>query len=64
MQELTEEQQKALKGCCTQGCVITYGDFVATWLWTVDALVRVLTLGQGKVTLKNGQIVLWDGCIR
>ena len=63
MQMLTDEQQRAMSGQA--------GDFAPPrsgigdlWLAALDALVRILTLGRGRVTKTRSGPIHWDGVIR
>ena len=63
MQVLTDEQRCAMNGR-TGGFAPprpTLGDL---WLAALDALVRILTLGRGRVTKARSGPIHWDGVIR
>lgn len=64
MQMLTEEQRKAFEGRGERGCLPPNGGRRGLWTLVVDAIVRVLTLGDGQVVRKNGRIVHWDGVVK
>ena len=63
MQVLTDEQRRAMDG--RAGGFVpprpTLGDL---WLAAVDVLVRILTLGRGRVEKTRSSPVHWDGVIR
>ena len=63
MQVLTDEQRRAMDG--RAGGLApprpTLGD---VWLAALDVLVRILTLGRGRVVKTRFGPVHWDGVIR
>ena len=46
------------------GCVSPRPTIGDAWLRVLDALVRVLTLGKGRVCRAPGRIVNWTGELR
>jgi len=64
MQVLSDEQRKSME--CTGGVVGPMPNPVGrAWIAILDALVRVLTLGRGRVIVVNHRApVKWDGVIR
>ena len=63
MQMLTDEQRRAMRG--QEGGFAPprprLGDL---WLAVVDVLVRILTLGRGRVVKTRSGPIRWDGVIR
>lgn len=63
MQMLTDEQRRAMDGRA--------GSFApprptlgGLWLATLDVLMRILTVGRGRVTKTRSAPICWDGAIR
>ena len=63
MQVLTDEQQRAMSGR-TGGFAPPRPGLGDLWLVAVDALVRILTLGRGRVVKARSGPIYWDGVIR
>jgi len=64
MQVLTDEQRKKMG--CTGGVVGPMPNPVGrAWIAILDAIVRVLTLGRGRViTTGHRAPIRWDGVIK
>ena len=63
MQMLTDEQRRAMDGR-VGGFSPTRPELGDLWLAAVDALVRILTLGRGRVVKAPSGPIYWDGVIR
>lgn len=64
MQMLTDEQRRAMDGQAG-GFVPPRPRLGDLWLAVVDVLVRILTLGRGRVMKVNRSgPIRWDGVIR
>ena len=63
MQVLTDEQRRAMSGL-TGGFAPTRPGLGDLWLAAVDTLVRILTLGRGRVVKTRSRPIYWDGVIR
>ena len=63
MQMLTEEQRRAMDGRAGGFAPPrpTLGDL---WLTALDVLVRILTLGRGRVAKTRSGPIRWEGVIR
>ena len=63
MQVLTGEQRRAMSGR-TGGFAPPRPGLGDLWIAAVDALVRILTLGRGRVVKTRSGPIHWDGAIR
>ena len=63
MQVMTDEQRRAMSGR-TGGFVPPRPGPGDLWLAAVDVLVRILTLGRGRVIKTRSDPIRWDGVIK
>lgn len=63
MQVLTDEQRRAMDGRAG-GSAPPRQSLGDLWLAAVGALVRILTLGRGRVVKARSGPIYWDGVIR
>ena len=63
MQMLTDEQRRAMDGRAG-GSVPPRPRLGDLWLTALDVLVRILTLGRGRVVKTRFGPIQWDGMIR
>lgn len=63
MQVMTDEQRRAMSGR-TGGFVPPRPGPGDLWLAAVDVLVRILTLGRGRVVKARRRPIYWDVVIR
>ena len=60
---LTDEQRRAMEGRA-DGFVPPRPGLGDLWLAALDVLVRILTLGRGRVAKTRSGPIRWDGAIR